>query len=110
MLTGEPIDRHHHQSPNVEDNNTNTSSNQKQDIFDIELESGSDYEVIDVGGASQEGTYGTDDEVDTVLCFGNILPLVFFFCKANFLFIVVFRTYLHDDNIFLTNIANLYNR
>ena len=63
MLTGDSIDRHQHQSPNIEETDNDTRINQKQDIVDIEPTSGSDSEVSDVGGASQEGTSDTDNDI-----------------------------------------------
>ena len=75
-MTGDTIDRHQNQSPNVEETNTDTRTNKQQDIVDIELTYGSDYNGSDVVGADQEGTADTENEVDPTLWFSNILPLL----------------------------------
>ena len=100
-LTGDPLDRHHRQPPNVEGTNTNTSTNQQQDIVEIKLTAGSDFEGGAVGKAAQEVTADTYEEVDPTLWFRNIIPLLLLFCKVNQFFIVVFRTYLAINEIMI---------
>ena len=51
MLTRDPIDRHQHQIKNIEDTNTDTSTNQKHNIVDIEESSAINSEGSSVGGA-----------------------------------------------------------
>ena len=43
-LTSDLIDRHHHQSQNVEETDSNTSTNQQHNIVEIETSSDSDPE------------------------------------------------------------------
>ena len=93
-LTGDPIGRHHHQSQNFEEADTNISTNQQHNIVDIEAYFASDYEVSAVGGSSIEGTSDTEDVVEPTLWFGKILPLLSFFRKVSLLFIFLFGTYL----------------
>ena len=52
MLTVEPIDRYQNQSSNVEDIDTNTSTNNQNNIVDIKPTCGGDSEGIAVGGAN----------------------------------------------------------
>ena len=52
-LEGYPIYRPPHQSINVEDTDTNTSTNQQQDIVEIEPTDGSYFEGIDVRESDQ---------------------------------------------------------
>ena len=59
--TGYLIDRHQNQSKNIEETNTDTSSNQQEDIVEIEPTSGSDSEGIYVVGAALEGTTDTEE-------------------------------------------------
>ena len=100
FLTGDLADRHHNESPNVEETNTDTRTNQQHDIVDIEPTSGSDFEVSSVGGAAQEVTYDTDDEVKPTLWLGSILPLLLF-QKGSLSFVVVFRKYVSIDEMMI---------
>ena len=90
VLIGDPIDRHQNQSQNFEE--TNTRTNQQQNIVEIEAYSASDYDGIGVGGASKEGTDDKYDEFETTLWFRQIFPLLLIFRKLSFSLIVVFRT------------------
>ena len=81
-LIGYLIDRHQHQSPNVEKTNTDTSSNQQEDIVEIKPTSGSDYEGISVSGAALEGTADTEEKFDTSLWFSKFLSLPSHFLES----------------------------
>ena len=98
-LSWYPIDRHQHQLPNVEDTDTNTDTNQKQVSVEIKPTTGSNYEGIAVGGASQKFNYDTDEEVEPKLCLCKIILLPILFRKVRISFIVVFRTYLAIDEM-----------
>ena len=100
FLTGDLVDRHHNELPNVEETNTDTRTNQQHDIVDIEPTSGSDFEVSSVGGDAQEVTYDIDDEVEPTFWLRSILPLLLF-QKVSILFVVVFRTYVSIDKIMI---------
>ena len=69
MLTGDPIDKHHNQSLNFEETDTDTSTNQQNNIFEIEASYDSDSEGSDDGGSALGGTSDTGDKVDPTLCF-----------------------------------------
>ena len=97
VLAGDPSDRYQHESPNGEETDTNTSTNQQQDIVEIKLTAGSDFEGGAVGRAAQEVTADTYEEVDPTLWFRKILPLLIFFRKFSVSFIVVFVTHLSFD-------------
>ena len=101
LLTGYPIDKHQNQSPNVEGTDTNTSTNQQQDIVEIEKISGSDSEGSAIRGDSYEGTDDADDEVEPVLWLIDIIPLLLLFQKVSIPFIVVFGAYLANDEIII---------
>ena len=81
-VAGDPIDRHHNQSPNVEDTGTNNITYWQRGIVDTKPTPGSDSERIDVGGSSQEGTSDIDKEFDPILWFCKIVPLLLFFAKS----------------------------
>ena len=98
-LTGDPIDRHQHQSQNVEQNDTDTSTNQQHNIVEIEASSANDSEGSSIGEAAIEGTADTDDEVDPTLWFSKIILLLF--QKVSILFISVFGTYLSMDEMMI---------
>ena len=100
-MTGDPLDRHHRQPPNVEGTNTNTSTNQQQDIVEIKTTSGSNHEGIAVGGAAREGTSDKDEVFESTLWLRNILPILLLFQEVSILFIVVFGTYLAIDEMMM---------
>ena len=79
VLTGHPFNKHQYQSPNVEETNTNTSTNWQQNIVEIEPTSDSDSEGSAAGGSAQGGTADIENEVDPTLCFSNIIPLLLHF-------------------------------
>ena len=81
-LEDDPIDIYQHQLPNVEDTDTDTSTNQQQDIVDIKPTAGSDSNVSAVVVASQEGTSDTDEVLEPTLWFIKIPPLFSFFEKS----------------------------
>ena len=93
-FSGNPIDRHQHQSPNVEDNDTDTITYWQQDIVEIEPTSSSDSEGADAGRSSEEGTTNTYNEVVPTILFINIIIILLLFYKLSLLFIVSFITYL----------------
>ena len=100
-LTGDRVERHQHPSQNVEETDTNTSSNQQHNIVDIESYFASDYEGSYVGGASLEGAYDKDDDDETTLWFRKIIPLLILFRKVSLSFIAVFITYVYIDEMMI---------
>ena len=96
-LTGDPIDRHQHKSLNVEQNDTDTSTNQQHNIVEIEASSASDSNCSAVDVSDLEGTSDTNDEVDPIFWLSRILLLLLIFRKASLQFIVVLVTYSYID-------------
>ena len=82
-LTSDLIDRHHHQSQNVEETNGNIKTNQKHNIVEIEASSASDSNCSAVDVSDLEGTSDTNDEVDTTFWLSIILLLLLIFRKAS---------------------------
>ena len=80
---GHNLQTHQHLSSNIEYTDTNTRTNQQQDIVDIKPTSGSDYWSSAIGRATQEGTDDTAKEVYPTLCFNKILPLLLLFRKVS---------------------------
>ena len=59
------------------------------------------YECISVGGSALEVTSDTDDKVEPTLWFKKKLHLLLLFHKVSCLFIVVFGTYLSNDEMMI---------
>ena len=79
--TGDPIDRQNNLSQSFDETDTDTSTNQQNNIVDIEAFFTSYSEGSAVGGAALEGTADTYNEGDTKLWFSKVLPLLLLFGK-----------------------------